>query len=133
MIVEWSGFADIVTTNPNFSTNFHGILRAKDGTTSWNTNPATTALNGVSNWNNMVKSAASGIYKYEAAITLNSSFMTTYRAFDVGFRTNYSNGTGKITASKLRVYPADEHMADTASLCASGAIQVRLADEVSLA
>lgn len=133
MIVEWSGFADITTTNPNFSTNFHGVLRAKDGTTAWNTNPATTALNGVSNWNNMVKGAASGIYKYEATITLSSSFMTTYRAFDVGFRTNYSNGTGKITASKLRVYPADEHMEDTASLCSSGAIQVRLADEVSIA
>ena len=133
MIVEWIGFADITTTNPNFGTNFHGVLRAKDGTTSWNTNPATTALNGVSNWNNMVKGAASGIYKYEATITLSNTFMTTYRAFDVGFRTNYSNGTGKITASKLRIYPADEHMTNSASLCSSGAIQVRLADEVHLA
>ena len=133
MIVEWSGFADITTTHPSFSTNFHGILRGRDGTNSWNTNPVTTALNGISNWNNMVKGAASGVYKYEATITLTSSFMETYKGCDVGFRTNYSNGTGKITASKLRIYPADEHMTNSASLCSSGAIQVRLADEVSLA
>ena len=134
MVVEWSGFADILTTNPDFSINFHGPNYIIGGTTyEWTTNPISAALYAVKTMQSLVTGAASGVYKYEADFTLSSSWLNSYWACYVGFRTNYSNGTGKITASKLRIYPADEHMVDTASLCSSGAIQVRLADEVSLA
>ena len=133
MVVEWSGFTDITTTNPSFGTNFHGILRGRDGSGSWSTNPVATALNGVSNWSNMVKGAGAGVYKYEATITLSSGFMETYKGCDIGFRTDNSNGTGKITASKLYIYPADEHCDGLASLADSGAIRGRLIDEVELA
>lgn len=134
MMVEWSGFADILTTNPDFTINFHGPNYIIGGTTyEWTTNPISSALYAVKTMQSLVTGAASGSYKYEADFTLSSGWLNSYWACYVGFRTNYSNGTGKITASKLRIYPADEHMEDTASLCSSGAIQVRLADEVSLA
>ena len=134
MVVEWNGFDDILTTNPNFTINFHGPNYIIGGTTyEWTTNPISAALYAVKTMQSLVTGAASGVYKYEADFTLSSGWLNSYWACYVGFRTNYSNGTGKITASKLRIYPADEHMEDTASLCSSGAIQTRLADEVHLA
>jgi len=134
MVVEWSGFADILTTNPDFTINFHGPNYIIGGTTyEWTGNPISTALYAVKTMQSLVTGADSGSYKYEADFTLTSGWLSSYWACYVGFRTNYSNGTGKITASKLRIYPADEHMTNSASLCSSGAIQVRLADEVHLA
>ena len=134
MMVEWSGFDDILTTNPDFTINFHGPNYIIGGTTyEWTTNPISAALYAVKTMQSLVTGSASGVYKYEADFTLSSGWLNSYWACYVGFRTNYSNGTGKITASKLRIYPADEHMTNSASLCSSGAIQVRLADEVHLA
>lgn len=134
LLVKWSGFADISTTHTNFQAFFQGYTYNASGTKVWvDVGPMNTAMNSSKSLTSLATGAASGTYKYSVEFTLPNTWPDTYKGNEVGIRTNYSNGTGTWTISKARIYPADEHMEDTASLCASGAIQVRLADEVSLA
>lgn len=134
LVVTWSGFADISTTSTNFSATFQGVTVKLDGSTLWNVGSnINSQLQAQGNLGTLAKGAASGTRLYDTSFTVPAAWDGTYKGQFVGIRTNYSNGTGKWTISKVRVYPADEHMADQASLCSSGAIQVRLADEVALA
>jgi len=133
MVVEWSGFDDISTSSPDFGANFHGVCRLKDGTTDWSSNPLTAALRSVSWLKTLLTGAGSGVFRYEADMTLTSAFMETYSGCDIGFRVDYSNGTGTVGAYGLRIYPADEDMYGTVSMCSSGAVQARLVDEGRIA
>lgn len=134
LLVKWSGFADISTTHTNFQAFFQGYTYNASGTKVWvDVGPMNTAMNSSKSLTSLATGAASGTYKYSVEFTLPNTWPDTYKGNEVGIRTNYSNGTGTWTISKARIYPADEHMDDTASLCSSGAIQVRLADEVSMA
>jgi len=134
LLVKWSGFADISTTHTNFQAYFQGITYNASGTKLWvDYGPMNAAMNSSKSLTSLATGAASGTYKYSVEFTLPNTWPDTYKGNDVGIRTDYSNGTGTWTISKVRIYPADEHMEDTASLCSSGAIQVRLADEAGLA
>ena len=134
LVVTWSGFTDISTTSTNFAATFQGITVKLDGSSVWSGGSnINSQLQAQGNLGTLAKGAASGTRLYDTSFTVPAAWDGTYKGQYVGIRTNYSNGTGKWTISKVRIYPADEHMEDTASLCASGAIQVRLADEVSLA
>lgn len=134
LVVTWSGFTDISTTSTNFDATFQGATVKLDGSSEWSGGSnINSQLQAQGRLGNLAKGAASGTRLYDTSFTVPAAWDGTYKGQYVGIRTNYSNGTGKWTISKVRIYPADEHMEDTASLCASGAIQVRLADEVSLA
>ena len=134
LVVTWSGFTDISTTSTNFAATFQGATVKLDGSGVWSGGSnINSQLQAQGNLGTLAKGAASGTRLYDTSFTVPAAWDGTYKGQYVGIRTNYSNGTGKWTISKLRIYPAYEHMEDTASLCSSGAIQVRLADEVSLA
>lgn len=133
LVLTWSGF-DNISTIENFGVWFQGATVKLDGSAVWsgscNINPR---LNLQASPGALAKRAASGTMLYDTSFTVPAEWDGTYKGQYVGIRTNYSNGTGKWTISKVRVYPADEHMAGQASLCSSGDIQVRLADEAVLA
>lgn len=132
--VDWTGFDNITTTNPNFSAYFQGVAHKTDGSgNEWAASSFTSGLNSHKYLSALAKESASGSYLYDVDVTMSSSYPDTYIGQMLGMRSDYSNGTGSFTVSKLMVYPADEHMTDTASLCSSGAIQARLIDEVTLA
>lgn len=134
LVVTWSGFTDISTTSTNFDATFQGATVKLDGSSEWSGGSnINSQLQAQGHLGNLAKGAASGTRLYDTSFTVPAAWDGTYKGQYVGIRTNYSNGTGKWTISKVRIYPADEHMTNTASLCSSGAIQVRLADEVSLA
>ena len=134
LVVTWSGFTDISTTSTNFSAGFQGVTVKLDGSGVWSGGcNINSQLGAHGNLGTLAKGAASGTRLYDTSFTVPAAWDGTYKGQFVGIRTNYSNGTGTWTISKVRVYPADEHMAGQASLCSSGAIQVRLADEAGLA
>lgn len=134
LVATWSGFDNISTTSTNFDAWFQGATVKVDGTSEWSGGSSITSqLNAQGSLKNLAKGAASGSKLYDVSFTVPTAWTGTYKGQYVGIRTDYSNGTGKWTISKARIYPADEHMANIASLCSSGAIQVRLADEGNLA
>lgn len=134
MVLEWGGFENITTDKPDFGAWFQGTARKTDKSgNEWNAGSFTAALNNHKRPDTLAKANASGVYLYDIDFEMSSHYTDEYIGQHLGLRSDYSNGTGWFRISKVRIYPADEHMKDTASLCASGAIQVRLADEVSLA
>lgn len=134
LLITWSGFADISTSSTNFNAFFQGYTYNASGNRVWvDVGPMNAAMNSSKSLASLAKGAASGTYLYNVEFTLPNTWPDTYKGNEIGIRTNYSNGTGKWTISKVRIYPADEHMVDQASLCSFGAIQTRLADEVHLA
>ena len=134
MVLEWGGFENITTDKPDFGAWFQGTARKTDKSgNEWNAGSFTAALNNHKQPGTLAKANASGVYLYDIDFEMSSHYTDEYIGQHLGLRSDYSNGTGWFRISKVRIYPADEHMEDTASLCSSGDIQVRLADEVSLA
>ena len=134
LVVTWSGFDNISTTSENFDAVFQGATVKLDGSSVWSGEcDINSQLRAQGHLGTLARGAASGTRLYDTSFTVPAAWDGTYKGQYVGIRTNYSNGTGKWTISKVRVYPADEHMVGQASLCSSGAIQVRLADEAGLA
>ena len=134
MVLEWGGFENITTDKPNFGAWFQGTARKTDKSgNAWNAASFTAALNNHKMPGTLAKANASGIYLYDIDFEMSSYYTDEYIGQHLGLRSDYSNGTGWFRISKVRIYPADDHMEDTASLCSSGAIQTRLVDEVSLA
>lgn len=134
MVLEWGGFENITTDKPNFGAWFQGTARKTDKSgNEWNAASFTAALNNHKQPGTLAKANASGVYLYDIDFEMSSHYTDEYIGQHLGLRSDYSNGTGWFRISKVRIYPADEHMAGQASLCSSGAIQVRLADEAGLA
>ena len=134
MVLEWGGFENITTDKPDFGAWFQGTARKTDKSgNEWNAGSFTAALNNHKQPGTLAKANASGVYLYDIDFEMSSHYTDEYIGQHLGLRSDYSNGTGWFRISKVRIYPADEHMVDTASLCSSGAIQVRLADEAGLA
>lgn len=134
LLISWTGFDDISTSSANFNAFFQGYTYNASGSRVWvDVGPMNAAMNSAQSLASLAKGAASGTYLYNVEFTLPNTWPDTYKGNEIGIRTNYSNGTGKWTISKVRIYPADEHTSDSASLCSSGAVQTRLVDEVHLA
>ena len=132
--ITWSGFADISTAQPSFSAFFQGYTVNTSGEWVWvNVGPMNTAMQASKSLTSLAKGAASGTYMYDVEFTLPNTWPGTYKGNFIGIRTDYSNGTGTWTISKVYIYPADEHCDGLASLADSGAIRGRLVDEVELA
>lgn len=130
MRVDWSGFEDITTTNPTFDAWFQGTARRTDGSgNEWTASSFTTALNNHKRLGTLAKGSASGTYLYDMDFTLSSYYPGEYIGQYLGMRSDYSNGIGSFSISNIRICPVAEYKLNAASLCANGAIQVRLLDE----
>lgn len=101
MIVTWKGFK--TDTASNFGAWFQGSTYI-GGTWNWNnTNYLSTALASACSLKSLVLSADSGT-KYIYTEFTSSSDATGY---SLGMRFDYSNGTGSIAYSNLKVTPLE--------------------------
>ena len=117
MTVEWNGF-DTSSTAGTFDIRFQGAVLLQNGTTSW-TNPAgasnqaCTALMNAKNLKTLVLSATSGSYNYETEFTIKCGTGDDFAAGHVvSMRADYSNGTGWIKFSNIKVTPMDAFSSD---------------------
>lgn len=104
MTVIWSGFKTDVADNFNIGSQGS----CYDGTSwSWNyDNPMCNAINNLKRFKDLVLSADSGSKRYVATFSITNDCT----GFQLGCRTNYSNGKGTITYSNIRVVPADSYV-----------------------
>ena len=126
LLLTWSGFTDISTTNPDFSGRFQGQCVKLDGSTEWGSEFLSVALTNAANPQALAKASASGTYLYKS---IGFTVPSTYKGQYLGLRTNYSNGTGWFKISKVYIYPADEHSDGMASITSTGGIRSRLLEE----
>jgi hypothetical protein len=105
VLVTYSGF-DTSNENGIFDMWFQGDVRkVSDNTTTWNNNYMTSKLNNYKNLKVLVLSSESGIFQYDTTFTIPASWFETYNGIRLGIRSDYSNGTGKITISNVEVMP----------------------------
>lgn len=102
--VEWSGF-DNSNTAGTFRMFFQGSTHeVATNEFNWSANNmVTSGLVNKQNLTDLVLSATSGVAVIEQIVTVSSLFPTVRDKLYVGIRTDYSNGTGKITISELEV------------------------------
>lgn len=107
--VSWSGF-DSSNTSGTFDMWFQGSQR-KDTTWGWTTgNPFADALNVTQDLGVLMLSATSGRKTITANATISTTYVKQYNAFRLGIRSDYSNGSGTVTISNLKIIP---HKYDT--------------------
>lgn len=124
--VSWSGF-DTSNTSGTFNMWWQGAnYNTANAAWEWKgTNYICNALSNQYNIKNLVLSAASGSYTYDTTFTLPQTYRDTWSGSNVGFRADYSNGTGKITVHEIIVLPDEysstgnvkAHMSNTHMSC----------------
>lgn len=121
--VVWSGF-DESNTSGTFNIHWQGANFTDETTAVWKgTNFITTALNAKQNFKTLVLSSTSGVYTYETTFTMQQDFMDSYIGSYIGIRSDYSNGTGKISTKDVKVIPDKYSVSDASS------IRMRIGDE----
>ena len=100
--LTWSGMSDL---SSSFGGGFQG---ASFPGGVWTSNFPCTALNNQAYPSTLMKNSASGQRIYSTTFTLGDSWMESYTGCYIGIRMNYSNGTGKVRMSNVRIYPAVE-------------------------
>lgn len=104
MKVSYEGF-DVSNTDGSFNIRFQGVKRKADGTGSWNgANELTNALNNYQSLKNIVLSQTSGSFIYNTTFTISEEFYNAYVGCNIGVRSDYSNGVGKLTMYKPIVF-----------------------------
>lgn len=106
--ILWEGF-DTSNTAGTFNMYFQGALYS-DSTATWTSNPYTNALNSAQNLKTLVLSKTSGIYHYVATTGALSASNLSYDRVNIGIRSNYSNGTGKITIQNCHAYNTKDYI-----------------------
>lgn len=106
--ILWDGF-DTSNKNGDFNIWFQGGIYSGD-TISWGANPYATALNSAKNLKTLVLSKTSGIYHYVVTTTALSASNLTYDKMNIGIRSDYSNGTGKITIQNCHAYNTKDYI-----------------------
>lgn len=104
--VSQSGF-DTSNTSGTFNMQWQGS-NYNTANAAWEqkgTNYICSALSNQYNVKNLVLSATSGSYTYDTTFTLPQGFRDTWSGSQVGFRADYSNGTGRITVNEIMVLP----------------------------
>jgi hypothetical protein len=104
--VTFNGFDDS-STSGTFDIYFQGSVYNKtEAAWQWaGNNPVTTTLNNTKSLKTIVLSATSGSYLYETTFSLPQANVNTYTGMNIGVRSNYSNGTGKLTLTNMKVIP----------------------------
>ena len=112
MTVQWNGFSASSTAG-TFNIYFQGPAILQDGSTSW-TNPTgasnqvCSALNSAKNLKDLVLNKTPGTYNYETEFTIKCGTGDDFVAGHiVSMRADYSNGTGQIKFSNIKVTPMD--------------------------
>ena len=106
--ILWEGF-DTSNTAGTFNMYFQGALYS-DSTATWTSNPYTNALNSAQNLKTLVLSKTGGIYHYVATTGALSASNLSYDRVNIGIRSNYSNGTGKITIQNCHAYTTKDYI-----------------------
>lgn len=130
--VAYTGFEAAPVEGKTFNIFFQGNNRKKDGTwpNPWSgTNYATTALNNLRSLKTTVLSATSGKYHYSASFTMVSAWFDTYDMSEIGVRSDYSNGTAKLTVSHVRIYPERDFKDKTCSINYDGTVSTKELNE----
>lgn len=109
--VEWSGF-DTSNTDGTFNIRFQGERYKPDGSYEWSSNPYTTALNNKYYLKTLVLSSESGHYHYVATTETFTSDLADFSSMTIGLRSDYSNGTGKITLSNCKAYKTQYYLGE---------------------
>ena len=103
--LSWTDFTGY-GAGGTFDSYFQGSNRQKEtGNFVWaGTSYPAAAGNNAGRPSTLIKASPTGGSAHcEASITIPASWFDTYNASKFGFRTNYSNGTGTITISNLRI------------------------------
>lgn len=102
--IDFSGF-DSSSTAGTFNLWFQGsVYKVESGSFVWEGNSGVNSLyNGSTYITSILTSKASGTYHFDYTFNLSSNFPATYSKQYVGFRSDYSNGVGKITLRNLIV------------------------------
>ena len=99
MFVSWNGF------NENVADNFN--MRAQgavyDGS-AWTWSVTNHLTKNIGSFTSLVLSADKGQKQYRY------KFTAAYTGYQLGCRTDYSNGTGTITYSNIKIVPADSYV-----------------------
>lgn len=100
--VSWSGF-DSSSTAGTFSIYWQGSNHViSSASWAWEgTNYITNALNSYQNLTTIVLSSNTGTFTYDTTFSLPDSWRSTYNGSNIGFRSNYSNGVGRITVNNI--------------------------------
>lgn len=115
MEVSYEGF-DTSNTDGTFNITFQGAKRNADGTGSWNgANEVTNALNNYQSLKNIVLSQPSGFFIYNTTFVISENFYNTYVGCNIGVRSDYSNGVGKLTMHEPVIFP-DKYYIDANSV-----------------
>lgn len=102
--IDFSGF-DFSSTAGTFDMWFQGaIYKVESGSFVWEGGSGVTNMNnGSGSITSILTSKASGTHHFDYTFNLSSNFPATYSKQYVGFRSDYSNGVGKITFRNLIV------------------------------
>lgn len=115
MEVSYEGF-DTSNTDGSFNIRFQGAKRNSDGTNNWTgANDVTNALNSFQSLKNVVLSQTSGSFIYNTTFVISENFYNTYVGCNIGTRSDYSNGIGKLTMYKPIIFP-DKYYINTDSI-----------------
>ena len=111
--VTFNGFSSITSTA--FTMYFQGKQYTTTSSSAWQgTNILCKALNDSKPLKEVVRTATSGTYTYETDFTLTQDYLNSYVGSDIGLRTDYSNGSGKVTISNIKIIPSKYATSSTA-------------------
>jgi hypothetical protein len=80
--------------------------RDSDNTWAWaGSNYITAGLMNQFTLKNATTPTTAGAYHYDTIITIPGSWLATYSKSNIGFRCDYSDGTGKITVTNFKATP----------------------------
>ena len=109
LTVKWSGFTS--NTSSNFGSWFQGSTYNGSSWDWTSSNPLTSAaITAIGNLTSVFTSSDTGEKHGIAVFTANAR-----TGYDLGIRTNYSNGTGKVTVTDVKVIPAEYFVGNTTS------------------
>ena len=103
--VSWSGF-DTSSTAGTFGIWWQGSsFNTANQAWEWQGgNHITSALNAQYYPTQLVLSSSSGSYTYNTTYVISGSWLDTWSGSNIGFRSDYSNGVGKITVNSIKIY-----------------------------
>ena len=111
--IDYEGF-DTSNTSGTFNIYFQGGKRTQDGSTTWTNvgiNEPTTALQNYQNLKDLVLSQTKGSFIYSTTFIVSEDHYNDFYGCNLGIRTDYSNGVGRITMYKPIIFP-DKYFID---------------------
>ena len=111
--IDYEGF-DTSNTSGTFNMYFQGGKRTQDGSTTWTNigiNEPTTALQNYQNLKDLVLSQTKGSFIYSTTFIVSEDHYNNFYGCNLGIRSDYSNGIGRITMYKPIIFP-DKYFID---------------------